>query len=295
MSGKAFGPLSARASGPPDERERGYALVAAVASVAVFAAIALAVIRATQIDIVKGGGEISSARARLAAEAGMATALHGLINRDPATLALLDGRTQGLDFGGVRLKIALIDERGKVALNAIEAPAIDRMLSEAGMDLAQTEVARDSLLDWIDEDDEARPGGAEAPYYAKRGIAPRNSGLLTIDELGAIRGFSPQVIARLRPFVTVQPGAVPFSPRYASPQALNAYGNSGGAVTEIERQREATGQRTAIAFADQAPLIGRPITISVDAAMADGAHHHSDAVVEMSGKPAHPYIIRTTR
>lgn len=279
--------------GAPDNGQRGYALVAAVASIAVFAAIALAVISATRIDIVKGSGEVSSARARLAAEAGMATALHGLINRDPATLALLDGRTQELDFNGARLTIALTDERGKVALNAIEAPVIDRMLAEAGMDLAQAEVARDSLLDWIDVDDEARPSGAEAPYYSKNGIAPRNSALLTIDELGAIRGFSTEVVARLRPFVTVQPGTVPFSPRYASPQALNAFGDTRGAVAEIERQREAAGQRTAIAFADQTSWIGRPITISVDAVMADGAHYRSDAVVEVSGKPAHPYIIRT--
>ena len=102
---------------PQNVQERGFALVAAVASLAVFAAIALVVISATRIDLAKGQGELTSAQTRLAAEAGLAIALHGLIARDAATIALLDGRTQDLDFAGTHLSIALIDERGKVRLS----------------------------------------------------------------------------------------------------------------------------------------------------------------------------------
>jgi general secretion pathway protein K len=277
---------------PRDPEERGYALIAAVASIAVFAAIALAIISATRIDIVKGRGEISSVRARLAAEAGLAIALHGLMNRDLATLALLDGRSQELEFAGSQLAITLIDERGKVALNAIEASVIERMLTEAGLESAQMAIARDSLLDWQDADDEALPDGAEIPFYAKLGITPRNGNLQSIDELGTIRGFTPELVARLRPFVTVEGNAVPFSTRYAGPKALAAIGDSRGAVTGIERQREIAGQRTAIGFTDQTPIIGRPITISVEATTPDRGRHHLEAIVEVTGKPAHPYVIR---
>lgn len=277
---------------PPDPHERGFALIAAVASLAVFAAIALVVISATRIDLAKGQGELSSAQTRLAAESGLAIALHGLINRDATTLALLDGRSRELDFGGAHIAISLIDERGKVNINAIEAPVIERMLTEAGLEGHALNVARDSLLDWQDSDDEVLPDGAEATYYEKYRITPRNGGVQSIDELGVIRGFTPTVVARLRPFVTVERNAVPFSPRYAGPQALAAIGDSRGAIAGIERQRELNGQRTAIGFTDQVSWIGRPITIAVEATAPGRGRYRLQAVVEMTGKPEHPYVMR---
>ncbi|MBX9664021.1 type II secretion system protein GspK [Novosphingobium sp.] len=277
---------------PPDADERGFALIAAVASLAVFAAIALVVISATRIDLAKAQGELASAQTRLAAEGGLAIALHGLMNRDAATLALLDGRTQELDFAGSHLTITLIDERGKVNINAIEAPVIERMLSEAGLEGQAMAIARDSLLDWQDSDDEALPNGAEAPYYARQGITPRNGGVQSIDELGTIRGFTPAVVARLRPFVTVERSAVPFSSRYAGPQALAAIGDGRGAIAGIERQRELSGQRTAIGFTDPASWTGRPITVHVEAAAPGRGRYRLEAIVELTGKPAHPYVVR---
>jgi len=277
---------------PRDPEERGYALIAAVASIAVFAAVSLAIISATRIDIAKGGGEVSSVRTRLAAEAGVAITLHGLINRDIATLALLDGRSQELNFADTRVVMTLIDERGKVAINRIGSPVIERMLNEAGLDSAQMAIARDSLIDWQDPDDEALPDGAEAPFYAKRGIMPRNGYLKSIEELSLIRGFTPEIINRLRSFVTVEPDALPFNPRTAGAKALAAMGDTIGAVTEIERKRESAGQRTAFGFTEGTRWIGWPITISVEATHPDHGRHHLETTVELTGKPAHPYIIR---
>lgn len=277
---------------PQNPRERGFALVAAVASLAVFAAIALVVITATRIDLAKGQGELTSAQTRLAAEAGLAIALHGLIERDAATIALLDGRTQELDFAGTHLSIALIDERGKVNINAFEEPVIERLLSQAGLEGHAMMVARDSLLDWQDDDDEARTDGAEAPYYESRRITPRNGGVQSIDELGLIRGFTPALVDRLRPYITVERNAVPFNPRYAGPEALAAVGDSRGAIAGIERQRELNGQRTAIAFSDTVSWTGRPITISVQATAPGRGRYRLQAIVELTGKSDHPYVMR---
>lgn len=277
---------------PQNVQERGFALVAAVASLAVFAAIALVVISATRIDLAKGQGELTSAQTRLAAEAGLAIALHGLIDRDAATIALLDGRTQDLEFAGTHLSIALIDERGKVNINAFEEPVIERLLSQAGLEGHALMVARDSLLDWQDDDDEARTDGAEAPYYENRRITPRNGGVQSIDELGLIRGFTPALVDRLRPYITVERNAVPFNARYASPEALAAVGDSRGAITGIERQRELNGQRTAISFSDTVSWTGRPITISVEATTPGRGRYRLQAIVELTGKPDHPYVMR---
>jgi general secretion pathway protein K len=62
-----------------------------------------------------------------------------------------------------------------------------------------------AVEDWIDADDVAHPLGAERDYYLALPAphTPRNAPLATVGELGLVRGFSPDLVARLRPFVTV--------------------------------------------------------------------------------------------
>lgn len=76
-----------------------------------------------------------------------------------------------------------------------------------------------SLTDWIDADSQVQPGGgAEDGYYLSLPTPYRtaNRPLEELGELARIKGFDSQVIARLKPFVSVLPtiGAinVNFSP-----------------------------------------------------------------------------------
>ena len=59
-----------------------------------------------------------------------------------------------------------------------------------------TEEAADSILDWIDEDDEARPNGAEVDYYSTLPMpyAPKNAPLETVDELLLVKGVYPALL-----------------------------------------------------------------------------------------------------
>lgn len=65
-----------------------------------------------------------------------------------------------------------------------------------------------AVLDWIDEDSALHsPGGAEDADYllGNQPYRAANRLLLNIDELYRVRGFNPQIIERLRPFVTALP------------------------------------------------------------------------------------------
>lgn len=65
-----------------------------------------------------------------------------------------------------------------------------------------------AVIDWIDEDSALHsPGGAEDANYllANPPYRAANRLLLSVDELYRVRGFNPQIIERLRPFVTVLP------------------------------------------------------------------------------------------
>ncbi len=272
--------------------EQGYALIAAVAAIAVFAGLALAITTATRISIASGDGELARARADAAADAGVAIVVQGLTGGDEATLALISGRQHQLDFAGAQLTIRVTDERGKIPINHIEDDTVTHLLEQAGLDGDQLAIARDSLLDWLDDDDLPRASGAETEYYAKLGLAPRNGGLVSVDELARVRGFTPRLVDQLRPYLTVDNDALPFDPSHAQPQALAVMSTAGGNWPEvIERQREMAGEQTAFDAIQPPAILGHPLTIAVDAEAPGGGHAHHEVVVEVTGKPRQPYTL----
>lgn len=90
-----------------------------------------------------------------------------------------------------------------------EAEAFERLLTEAipELDSYSKEVVRDSLIDWLDEDDELTQSGAEDadygalvnPYLAANGL------MVSKSELRLVNGVQPQWINALMPLVCVIP------------------------------------------------------------------------------------------
>jgi type II secretory pathway component PulK len=271
--------------------ERGYALVAALAAMALFAALSLSLIQTARIGLARAGGLAARAQASAAADAGLALALHDLVDDDLRRQGLRDGRALQIDFHDAHITIRLADERGKVPINALDETLLTRFLERQGLAGRDLAVARDSLLDWLDDDDEARADGAEAPAYAAAGIAPRNGPLWSAAELARVLGFGPMLAARLAPFITTDPDARTFDAAHADPRALAALDENGGAVTAVIRSRELTGNQTALAPGDSGGLSGRPFTVIIDADVP-GGHAHREAVVERIGSSAHPWRVR---
>lgn len=251
--------------------EQGYALVAAVASIAVFAGMALAVMSATQGALLSGRAEIAQAKVSAAADAGIALALSGLLSDDIAERWSLDGRVHTARFEEARLRMRVEDERGKVPLGQVDDATITRLLEAMGLSDDALAVARDSLLDWLDDDDVPRPRGAERAFYAGQGIRPRNGLPLSIEELRRIRGFDATLVARIAPVATIVVSRASFDPRYANPTAIGVMAE-GGPAQEIARSRELAGQRVAIEIGDAAALVGRPVTIVAEASLPGGGY-----------------------
>lgn len=272
--------------------ESGYALVAAVASIAVFAAIALTVQTMARTALLATTAEQGALHAGAAADAGIAIALEGLLA--DADRWAIDGRRYDRRFGAARLRIRIEDERGKVPVNHLTEPQVTRLLGTAGLADDRLRIARDSLLDWIDEDGVKRPFGAEAAEYRASLLEPPNGFLAAVDELGSVRGFDHTVVERLRPFVTVESGAASFDPRYADPRAI-AVMTEGGADSPaaIDRLREQAGQRTALSLAASQRIDARPLTIAVEASLPGGARAERRAVVQLTGAPSRPYVVRS--
>lgn len=279
----------------PPQSEAGYAMVAAVAGIAVFALMALTLIEAGQAQTGTIAAEAGQARASAAADAGLALALDGLLVKDRANRWSLDGRTREFRFGAARLQVRVEDERGKVPLNLLDEQTAARLMETAGLGSGErARIAADALLDWTDDDEEPRRAGAENNYYRDRGIRPRNGSLQSVDELVQIRGFDPVTVNRMRPYVTVNFGRGSFDARFAHPAAIGVMLEGGrDSPQAISRQRELDGQRTAIELGDAVDLSGRPLMIVVDASLPDGARAVRRTTIELTGSPVRPFVVRS--
>lgn len=82
------------------------------------------------------------------------------------------------------------------------------LLTAAEIDSYQAQQLTDALIDWMDEDTRLSQYGAEDPDYESRAHAYQtaNSALLDISELRQIRGFSTELINRIKHLVCVIPG-----------------------------------------------------------------------------------------
>lgn len=284
-------------AGSASPGEDGYALVAAVAAMLAFALMALSLATDTRDEVTGMMAQVQQARAAAAVDAGIAMAIHDLLGPRAAIAEIADGRSRwhALD-DGARVEVAIVAENGLVPLNRLDEARATRLLRMAGLEGEALAIARDSLLDWQDGDDDARPDGAEFGYYSGQGLAPQNGQLTSVDELARIRGFTPALVDRLRPLVTVDPNARVFDPRRADPGAIAVMdGTDGSAVLAIERARAVAGQQTALAMGGAGALVGHPLVLRATARLPDGATAHREVVVELTRSAARPFLVRDYR
>jgi type II secretory pathway component PulK len=98
----------------------------------------------------------------------------------------------GVDLGdGVEVRITFTDESAKLPLNSLDEISLYLLFDEIGIPPDDNLLLTNSLLDWIDEDDETRIDGAETDEYGFREIPHRaaNRPIHNLKELSVVAGF----------------------------------------------------------------------------------------------------------
>jgi len=274
-----------------EQSERGYAMVAAVAGIALMATIAASLVNLANSRIDTLQAEATRAQLVSAADAGIVLALAGMTDDGTIYRWTLNGETHTARIDGVSLNIHLEDEHGKFNLGLADDENLAGLLTVLGYGGAQLDQLRASYLRWTGETDDTPEANAEYAYYEAHGLIPRNMPPLTIDELGEIPGFTPKLVRRLHEVVTVDIGKVPFDIQHAGPLALQAMSASGIDTPQlIERRRELAGQNTALSFSSKAMKM-RTISAVVVASTPDGSTVTRRAVALISGSPHAPWTI----
>ena len=178
-------------------RERGFALLIVLWSMALLGLLGTRITAAGRTDAVEAAAV--AARATLAAEADGAVfdALMHVLAGDWAA----DGRLRAL--GPLRVRVE--DEAGRINVNIAPPGLLTALLLALGQPADRAAGLAAAITDWHTSTALAEPGGAKAPAYRAAGLGygPRDGPFESVDEIGLVLGMTPEILASLAPHVTV--------------------------------------------------------------------------------------------
>jgi len=199
------------------ENEKGIALLVTLLILVLVVALVHEVFRIGAQSAQTGAYGRDSIRCILLAEGGTNAARlvlrHDLRDSQYDTLDEFWARSDlRIDFGDGDVLATIEDEERKIDLNRLmlqngNAPD-DRRLAVFQRLLDTLEIDRavaDAVVDWLDNGDAPRAGGAESSYYLglPHPYRAKNDLFDTIGELRLVRGVTSEIYAKLLPFVTV--------------------------------------------------------------------------------------------
>ncbi len=287
-------------SGNPGRFERGIALLLVLWVVTLLAVIAGSFVYGARNTALTTGNQVSIARARALADAGIYRGLYELAKpvSDGARWQA-DGRAHefGLDEGTIRL--VMRDETARIDLNTANDDLLKGLLLSTGLDEEQANQVLDAILDWRDADELVRPQGAERDQYEAKGLPyiPTNSQFRTVAELQGVIGVTPDLYRKLAGALTVFSRQAGINSTIASRQVLLALPN---AIAEnvdshlAEREEMLEAGMAPLAFPPAAGFetaaTAQVYNLRSFAKAADGTQFVREAVIRLTQDPKRPFV-----
>lgn len=176
--------------------QRGFALIMVFWAITLVGLMMGAVVEVLRLENRQSAFELQQTRARLAAEAGLALAVQGLLAFPPRMVA--DGRLYSLPFEQATLSIRIGNERGKLDLKFAPLASFTLLTRQLGATSAQARQWADSV-------------------HQLRSI----SQLRGLEQLQQLPGIDVRLYDRLLPHITLWSGLTYPDPDVATPQLLD--------------------------------------------------------------------------
>jgi len=186
-------------------------------------------------------GEIAGEAAR----AGLEMALVRVGDADVKRRWIPDGRQYHWHYNGIPVDVRITNEQGKVDINAADPTLLAGLFRAVGVPAEKATGLASAMVDWRDADSLTQPqGGAEDPDYAEAGLpyGAKDSPFETVAEMEQVLGMTPQVYAKVLPYLTVYTAQATPDQAFAAAPVLTAMGLDGpGLVAAREAQRADAG------------------------------------------------------
>ncbi len=197
--------------------ERGVALLATLLVLVLVVALANEIFRLGARAAQTSAYGRDSIRGALLAEAGTAAARVALRqdakdNKYDTLDEFWSRPAPPFELGDGTIEVFVEDEERKINLNRLVMPngnvqddqrlaVFKAFLTQRGIDASLA----DAFVDWLDNDDAPRVGGAESSYYMSlpRPYKAKNDLFDTLEEILLVRGVTLEIYEKIRPFVTI--------------------------------------------------------------------------------------------
>lgn len=125
-----------------------------------------------------------------------------------------DGTPHRLRLAHGTAEIRIDNQAGKLNPNGASLDLLRVLLRELGADPHSAEGLAAAILDWRTPGQIPRPLGAKAPQYRAAGLeyGPPGAPFQSLDELHLVLGMTPDLLARLRPLLSIYQPGDPYRP-----------------------------------------------------------------------------------
>ena len=188
---------------PATARQRGFALLIVLWTMALLALIGTQVTAAGRGETRLAANLRASAVAEQAADGAVFEAMfHLLDGSDKRWLA--DGRIRRIKTPLAEIEVEAVNEGRKMTLNNASVPMLRGLFHAVGLGDALADTLAEQVADWRSPSNLPLPKGAKTPQYqaAHRDYGPPAQPFRSVDELGLVLGVTPEVMARVRPYVS---------------------------------------------------------------------------------------------
>jgi general secretion pathway protein K len=227
-----------------------------------------------------------SSAARYAAEGGAELAVLRLLSGDETRRWIPDGRAYRYAYEDFQLEVRIVDETGKIDLNAATPDLLVGLLRAVGVAESRAQALAAAIVDFRDSDDLLNAGiGAEDREYAAAGLpyGAKDGSIVAVAELQQVLGMDAALYEHLRPYLTVHSGQVRPNEQFAPGPVLQAMGLVPEQVAAVLAGREPAPGAAPDPVDAIAPRGTGTYSISSRATRSDGTQARITVTLRMGG------------
>ena len=185
-------------------RERGFALLVVLWTLPLLALLGTHLVATGRQDTQLARNLLDGAVLEAAANGAVQQAIFGVLDGSVRHWNP-DGSVQTVQVGDTVVAVRVEDEADKVNPNIASAKLLRALMLQVGADPATASAVAASIVEWrLTSSSPSRAGATIARYAAaNRDFAPSGAPFARVDELGGVLGMTDDLLARLRPHLTV--------------------------------------------------------------------------------------------
>ncbi len=248
--------------------QRGFALLIVLWTLGLLSLLISGLAAAGRSDLGIAANNRGSAIAEAAADGGIQQAIFQLHQGGWPP----DGSPHQVAIGPARVQVTIEDLNSRINPNLGAPPMLAALLGAVGADPAQALDLARAMVDWRTLSPVSQAGGLKLDRYRRAGLpyAPPGRGFASVDEIGQVAGMPADLLARLRPYLSVY--------------------QSGDAQVTASPAISTSALRDAEMIGGRSPLIGftnpdRVVQIRATAVLTGGTRFVRRAVVQLPARP----------